>query len=130
MKGPAGVCDTPGRTMANPQRHEQQLVAGWQAIERSDPGAAEAIARDLLRQDRPRDALDVLAYNLLAVSLMQQARHEEALAALAPALERDPASAGTRLNLGSALIQLGRHEEAIPHLQRAAELEPRLPQPH
>lgn len=128
MKASAGVCDTPGRTMANPQRHEQQLVAGWQAIERSDPGAAEAIARDLLRQGAPRDA--VLVYNLLAVSLMRQARHEEALAALGSALERDPVSAGTRLNLGSALIHLGRHEEAIPHLERAAELDPRLSQPH
>ena len=113
--------------MANPQRHEQQLVAGWQAIERSDPGAAEAIARELLRQGQSRDPV---VHNLLAVSLMQQARHEEALAALASALERDPASAGTRLNFGSALIHLGRHAEAIPHLQRAAELEPRLPQPH
>src|SRR5262245_2740966 len=115
--------------MANPQKQEQQLVAGWRAIERSDPGTAEAIARDLLRQGRP-DAFGVLAHNLLAVSLMHQSRHDEALAALALALERDPGSAGTLLNLGSALMHLGRHAEAIPHLQRAVELDPRLSQAH
>jgi len=117
--------------MANPQRQEQQLVAGWQALERSDPGAAEAIARDLLRQGRLRpDALDALAHNLLAVSLMQQSRHDEALAVLSRALEREPGSAGTLLNLGSALMHLGRHEEAIAHLERAAGLDPRPPQVH
>jgi predicted O-linked N-acetylglucosamine transferase (SPINDLY family) len=115
--------------MANPQRQEQQLVAGWRAIERGDPGAAEAIARDLLRQARP-DALDVLALNLLAVSLMQQSRHDEALAALSRALEREPSSAGTLLNLGSALMHLGRHEEAVAHLERAAGVDPRPPQVH
>ena len=115
--------------MANPQRQEQQLVAGWRAIERGDSGAAEAIARDLLRQAGP-DALDVLAYNLLAVSLMQRSHHDEALAALSRALEREPGSAGTLLNLGSALMHLGRHEEAIAHLERAARLDPRPPQVH
>src|SRR5262245_53853599 len=129
MKGPAGVCDTSSRTMANPQRQEQQLVAGWRAIERGDPAAAEAIARDLLRRARP-DALEVLAHNLLAVSLMRQSRHDEARAALSLALGREPGSAGTLLNLGSALMHLGRNEEAITHLERAAGLDPRMPQVH
>jgi protein O-GlcNAc transferase len=117
--------------MANPERQQQQLMAGWQAIERGDPGSAESIARNLLRRiARPRDPLGVLAHNLLGVSLMQQARHEEALAALKVVLERDPRSAGTHLNLGGALMQLGRHEEAIAHFREAAELEPRLSQAH
>ena len=116
--------------MANAAGQEQQLVAGWRAIERSDSGAAEAIARDLLRQGPSHPQLGVLACNLLAVSLMQQSRYEEALVPLASALEREPRSAGTHLNLGSALIQLGRHAEAIPHFRKAVEIEPLLSQAH
>lgn len=116
--------------MANPERQEQQLVAGWHAVERGDPGAAEAIARDLLRQGGRPGPLEVITYNLLGVSLMHQSRHEEALAALGSALEREPQSAGTHLNLGSALTHLGRHEQAIPHFRKAAELEPQLSQAH
>lgn len=116
--------------MANPSGQEQQLIAGWRAIERNDPGAAEAIARDFLRQGSSHPQLGLLAYNLLAVSLMQQSRHEEALGALARVLEREPTSAGTHLNIGSALTHLGRHEEAIPHFRKAAELEPQLSQAH
>jgi predicted O-linked N-acetylglucosamine transferase (SPINDLY family) len=116
--------------MANSAGQEQQLIAGWQAIERNDPGAAESIARDFLRQGSAHPQLGLLAYNLLAVSLMQQSRHEEALGPLARVLEHEPRSAGTHLNLGSALTQLGRHAEAIPHFRKAAELEPQLSQAH
>jgi protein O-GlcNAc transferase len=116
--------------MANPERQQRELVAGWRAIERGDPGAAEAIAREVLRQgDRP-GPLVVIAYNLLGVSLMQQSRHEEALDVLGSALEQEPRSAGTHLNLGSALVHLGRHEQAVAHFRKAAELEPRLSQAH
>ena len=94
--------------MANPQTHEQQLAAGWQAIGRGDHGAAETIARKLLQEDSP-DSVDSIARNLLGVALMQQARHEEAREVLASALGRDPRSAGTRLNLGSARVHLRRY---------------------
>src|SRR5215467_2943751 len=121
MKGSLSVCDTPSRTMANPQTHEQQLAAGWQAIERGDHGAAETIARELMRENGA-DSVDSIARNLLGVALMQQARHEEARQVLAGGLERDPRSAGTRLNLGSALSNLGRHAEAALHFRKAAEI--------
>jgi protein O-GlcNAc transferase len=116
--------------MANSAGQEQQLIAGWRAIERNDPGTAEAAARDVLRQIPSHPQLGLLAYNLLAVSLMQQSRHEEALGALAWVLEREPRSAGTLLNLGSALTHLGRYEEAIPRFRKAAELDPQLSQAH
>ena len=70
------------------------------------------------------------AYNLLALSLMQQSRHEEALTVLASAVERDPRSAGTHLNLGNALTNLRRYEEAIPRFKKAMELQPGLSQAH
>jgi predicted O-linked N-acetylglucosamine transferase (SPINDLY family) len=117
--------------MANAETVEQRLVAGWQALERSDPGAAEAIAREVLRQGSHRQGpLGVIAYNLLGVSLMQQSRHEEALDVLGSALVREPHSAGTHLNVGSALLHLGRHGQAIAHFRKAAELEPQLSQAH
>jgi predicted O-linked N-acetylglucosamine transferase (SPINDLY family) len=72
----------------------------------------------------------VEAHNLLALSLMQQSRHEEALAVLASAVERDPRSAGTHLNLGNALTNLRRYEEAIPRFRKAMELQPSLSQAH
>jgi predicted O-linked N-acetylglucosamine transferase (SPINDLY family) len=77
-----------------------------------------------------RQEQQLLAYNLLGVSLMQQARHEEALAALGSALELDPRSAGTHLNLGSALTHLGRHAQAIAHFRKAVELDPGLVPAH
>jgi len=72
----------------------------------------------------------VEAHNLLALSLMQQSRHQEALTVLAAAVERDPRSAGTHLNLGNALTNLRRYEEAIPPFKKAMELQPGLSQAH
>jgi protein O-GlcNAc transferase len=72
----------------------------------------------------------VEAHNLLALSLMQQSRHEEALTVLASAVERDPRSAGTHLNFGNALTNLRRYEEAIPRFRKAMELQPGLSQAH
>jgi len=115
--------------MANPQTHEQQLAAGWQAIERGDHGAAETIARGLLQEDGP-DSSGSIARNLLGVALMQQERHEEARQVLASALERDPRSAGTLLNLGSALVHLSRYDEAAAQFREAARIEPLLAQAH
>ena len=171
--------------MANPQTHEQQLAAGWQALERNNPGYAEAIARAALHADGThiefirllgaslfvqeryqeavapfrevlrraptpgagyhlgycylamqdaRSASEVLekvvrespqmglAHNLLGISLVQQARHEEAVVHFTAAVRHSPDVAGVHTNLGNALSELGRHEDAIPHLQKAARL--------
>src|SRR5262245_37884983 len=116
--------------MANPKRQEQQLVAGWRAIEHSDPAVAEAIAREVLEQRGRAPSVDAIGYNLLGVSLMQPARQEEALQALGTALDYEPRSGGTHLNVGSVLSLLGRHEQAIPHFRKAADLDPRLSQAH
>ena len=118
------------QAMAGSDAQMQRLIAGWQALSRNEPGSAEQIAKALLRRGARDAEFLVNAANLLAVSLMQQARHEEALKALASALERDPLSAGTRLNLGGALIHLGRFDEAVSHLAQAVQLDPRLSQAH
>jgi predicted O-linked N-acetylglucosamine transferase (SPINDLY family) len=70
------------------------------------------------------------AYNLLALSLMQQSRHDEAVTVLASALARAPRSAGTHLNFGNALTNLRRFEEAIACFEKAMELQPDLSQAH
>jgi len=115
------------QAMAGSDAQMQRLIAGWQALSRNEPGSAEQIAKALLRRGARDAEFLVNAANLLAVSLMQQARHEEALKALASALERDPLSAGTRLNLGGALIHLGRFDEAIAELTKAVATDPEKP---
>jgi predicted O-linked N-acetylglucosamine transferase (SPINDLY family) len=116
--------------MASQEERNQQLVAGWQAISRNDPRPAEEIARAVLRGSPDDIASLTNAHNLLGVALMLQSRNDEALKTLAWALERDPRSAGTSLNLGNALNNLGRPREAIPHYKRAVELDPSMPHAH
>jgi predicted O-linked N-acetylglucosamine transferase (SPINDLY family) len=116
--------------MASQEERNRQLVAGWQAISRNDPRPAEEYARGVLRENPDDIASLTNAHNLLGVALMLQSRNDEALRTLASALERDPRSAGTSLNLGNALNNLGRPREAIPHYKRAVELEPGMPQAH
>src|SRR5262249_22812779 len=177
--------------MTNPKRQQKELTAGWQALERNNPGYAEAIARAALNNDATqiefirllgaslfvqeryqeavapflevlrraptpgagyhlgycylaiqdaRSASEVLekvvkespqmglAHNLLGISLVQQARHEEAVDHFTAAVRHSPDVAGVHTNLGNALSELGRHEDAISPLQKAAGLEPNDPQ--
>jgi protein O-GlcNAc transferase len=116
--------------MASQEERNRQLVAGWQAVSRNDPRPAEEIARAVLRGSPDDIASLTNAHNLLGVALMLQSRNDEALKTLASALERDPRSAGTSLNLGNALNNLGRPREAIPHYKRAVELDPGMPHAH
>ena len=116
--------------MASQEERNRQLVAGWQAISRNDPRPAEEMARAVLSGSSDDIASLTNAHNLLGVALMLQSRNDEALTTLASALERDPRSAGTSLNLGNALNNLGRPREAIPHYKRAVELEPGMPHAH
>ena len=179
------------KEMTNPERQQKDLAAGWQALERNNPGYAEAIARAALHDDAtdiefirllgaslfvqeryqeavapfrevlrraptpgagyhlgycylairdPRSASEVLdkvvrespqmglAHNLLGISLVQQARHEEAVLHFTAAVRHSPDVAGMHTNLGNALAELGRHQDAIPQLQKAAGLDPNDPQ--
>src|SRR5262249_54870167 len=64
------------------------------------------------------------AHNLLGISLVQRARHTEALAHFAPAIERAPQLAEAHVNMGNALSQLDRREEAVGYFEKAIALEP------
>ena len=70
------------------------------------------------------------AHNTLGVALVNQGRHEEALASFLAALRIDGAHVEANNNAANALSMLGRAEEAIPYLRRAVEIDPQLADAH
>jgi len=87
-------------------------------------------AEGLLRREMESYADAVDACNALGVALVNQGRHEDALAAFLEAARRDPRSASAHNNVANVLGDLGRGEEALPHLRAAVELEPGLADAH
>jgi predicted O-linked N-acetylglucosamine transferase (SPINDLY family) len=97
------------------------LRAGWDAIERNDLAAAEAIARAALRSD-PRDAE---ASYLLGSSLLFQDRYAEALAPLRDAHHAAPRK-GVGHRLGYCYLALGDFGNAEAALEREVREYPEL----
>jgi len=97
------------------------LRAGWDAIERNDLAAAEAIARAALRSD-PRDAE---ASYLLGSSLLFQDRYTEALAPLRDAHQGAPRK-GVGHRLGYCYLALGDFRNAEAVLEREVRAFPEL----
>jgi tetratricopeptide (TPR) repeat protein len=86
----------------------------------SDPPAAEARARDILKaQPQNADALLVLAG-----ALRRQGKAAEAKAILEPILESQPDSAFAQLELGLTFGLLGNRPAALDALARAVDLAP------
>jgi arylsulfatase A-like enzyme/Flp pilus assembly protein TadD len=77
-----------------------------------DPSAAEALAREILR-DRP--AMSV-GYDFLAFLLQQKGRDGEAASVLRSAIRNDLASEPMRVRLALILCEAGRPNEALPVL--------------
>ncbi|MGH8746290.1 MAG: tetratricopeptide repeat protein, partial [Burkholderiales bacterium] len=78
-----------------------------------------------------RDYPDLInARNALGISLINQARREDALAVFLDAAKLDPGSAEANSNAGSLLTDFGRCEEAIVYLQRAVQASPELAETH
>jgi tetratricopeptide (TPR) repeat protein len=67
---------------------------------------------------------------VLGQLLWSQERHQEAIAALAPLVERWPAAGEAHFCLGNALHSAARYAEAAKHLHRAAELLPHVAAAH
>ena len=61
----------------------------------------------------------------LGTALLEAQRPEEALAAIAAAVEQDPGDVKAHANAGAALVRLGRLEEAEERLRHALALDPR-----
>ena len=70
------------------------------------------------------------AHNTLGVALVNQGRHEEALASFLAALRIDGRHVEANNNAANALSTLGRAEEAIAYLRRAVEIDPQLADAH
>ena len=61
----------------------------------------------------------------LGTALLEAQRPEEALAAIAAAVEQDPGDVKAHANAGAALVRMGRLEEAEERLRHALALDPR-----
>ncbi|HEV3009075.1 MAG TPA: tetratricopeptide repeat protein [Burkholderiales bacterium] len=70
------------------------------------------------------------AHNALGVALVNQSRHEEALAAFVAATHLEPGHAEASNNAGSVLRALDRPAEALPYLQQAVASQPELADAH
>jgi len=68
-----------------------------------------------------------LAHQVAAAILLQDQRHEEALAEAERAVARDPNDADSYITLAAILSLFGRPGEAIPMVERAMRLNPRYP---
>ena len=97
----------------------QALQSAMLALQQGRPEAAEGIARDILA----RNAGDIGAMYALGHALLQQKRHEDAVAPLERAAQqsRDPA---VHTALSVALRQAGRTDDAMSRLKRLVKREP------
>lgn len=66
-----------------------------------------------------------MAYNNIAISLLQKGKTDEAIAHYNKALELDPNYGEGHYNLANALLRLGRTEEAVTHYEKALEIYPK-----
>src|SRR5688572_4188200 len=66
-----------------------------------------------------------MAYNNIAISLLQKGKTDEAIAHYHKALELDPNYGEGHYNLANALLRLGRTEEAVAHYEKALEIYPK-----
>ena len=93
---------------------------GLAALKGRDYSQAESKFREALRLD-PRSAI---FWNNLAICLVVQKRHDEAMDTLATVLAIDPNNANAHGNRGVELRTLGRLDEAIAEAETAAKLQP------
>ncbi|GAB4236069.1 MAG: hypothetical protein Kow00109_09490 [Acidobacteriota bacterium] len=102
---------------------EARFTAGVDALRQGDAAAAARIFEELRRAD-PNNPL--VLHNL-GIAYQALARHEEAIAAFAKALELAPEQRGTRALLGTELLRAGRPTEAVEHLEAARREDPNNP---
>jgi tetratricopeptide (TPR) repeat protein len=67
---------------------------------------------------------DVSCVNLRASALLNLGRKEEATAAIAGALARDPHNAASHANQGLTLLHQGQHKQALEHFREALRIDP------
>ena len=95
------------------------------------PLVVASSASDTPAPSVPADAVEA-AYraNNVGVALLEQFRHDDAVASFRKALALDPALALARANLAIALFNVPKLEEARLEARAAAAALPGVPQPH
>jgi tetratricopeptide (TPR) repeat protein len=96
-------------THASPSAHPEAELAHAEALERSDPAAAEAAYRQVIRH--APDRID--AYLNLGALLYEASRHADALAVYEQGLAKAPREARLHYNRALALEDLGRENDAL-----------------
>jgi Flp pilus assembly protein TadD len=105
---------------AAPGRIETRLNLAIARMNAGELSAAEVAARQVVAM---RDGAAV-GHLVLGDVLLRGGRFEEAAAAYAAALEREPESRRARVGLGVAQARAGRHQEAIATLDAALRVDP------
>lgn len=118
---------TPSRPMATKNILTRSLRKQADAMLREN---RHAEAAGLYARICKADRKDMDARALLAISLIQTGRLDEAEAECRQALQLDPRHALTRHALGTALERQGRLREAVPEFTRATELRPDFANAH
>ncbi len=99
------------------------LERGFQRLQAGDMTAAERCGREALQQS-PRDAA---AINVVAVALLGQGRHAEAVRYFLDLVELEPRQPSHWMNLGTAQRALGQLDDSLRAYERALALGERSP---
>ena len=91
------------------------IERGWNLISRSEPAAAEEELQKALKLVPD----DTQAASLLGWAQMLQEKYDDALVQFNTVLQRDPAHAIARVNVGYICLKKSIYGEAIEHLSRA-----------
>lgn len=98
----------------------------YEALDRGDPDAALALARDALEHDDQDPVVQLLA----AVALLELDRPADAVVRLRRATELDPDDPELRANLALALFRSCAFDDAAAEARRAVEADDTLPDAH
>jgi len=110
--------------MGEAERQQDQLAAGWKAIER-DPRSAEEIARMALRGDSPH----IEFVRLLGASLFLQDRFQEAIGPFREVFQK-ARTAGAGYHLGHCYLAVGDPKTASAVLEQVVREFPQMVQAH
>lgn len=110
-------------TREYPADDEPWYLLGWALNQLQQSEAAERALREHLR----RSPQSPKGHAQLAVSLLGQKRHADAVEVLEAGLKLKPTWRELHSNLGYACVQLGRDDEAIGHFRNALALDPNYP---
>ena len=105
---------------------KNRLNAAWAFHQSGDLDTAESIYRTVVR-DFPKKAE---AWIYLGMSLNDQCRFEEALAAYGRALRLAPENPSALTNSGLTLAMLNRHEQALGNHRKAITIDPEFARAH